>query len=173
MRLLQTYPGMYHKRSINHRQKALSLIPNCKLQYHTTKMKVELSEDIDQLIQEFISKDNIANVIICKKQTKLTLASYLHACYLNLVITTFARAIANNNFIIWPGLMENLIRKHLPKIMHAYQEHMHAERKRLQSTKSKNKEKEEEMDSFSTSDKLSVRVNHVCYTIVDPNKTII
>ena len=57
--------------------------------------------------------------------------------------------------------------------MHAYQEHMHAERKRLQSTKSKNKEKEEEMDSFSTSDKLSVRVNHVCYTIVDPNKTII
>ena len=49
---------------------------------------------------------------------------------------------------------------------------MHVERKGLQFTKSKDKEKEEEMDSFPTPDEASAQVNHVCYTIVDSNKTI-
>ena len=153
VKLPQTHPGMYHKRSKSHEQWDTSLTPKCKpKESSTTKMRDESSEDIDQLLQEFTSKDNKANAIVRKKQTKSTLASYLHACCLNPVITTFTRAIANNNFITWPGLTVNLIQKHLAKSMHAYQGHMHAERKGLQSTKSKDEEKEEEMDSFPTPD---------------------
>ena len=57
--------------------------------------------------------------------------------------------------------------------MYTYQGRIYAERKGLQSTKSKNKEKEEEMDSFPTLDEPSIRVNYVCYAIIDPNETII
>ena len=49
---------------------------------------------------------------------------------------------------------------------------MHAERKGLQSTKSKDEEKKKEMDSFPILDELNIWVNHVCYAIVDLNKTI-
>ena len=100
VRLPQTNPGMYHKRLTSHRQWDTSLTPKRKPKERSaTKIRDESSEDIDQIIQEFTSKDNKANVIIRKKQTKSNLASYLHACCLNLVITTFTRAIANNNFI--------------------------------------------------------------------------
>ena len=107
-----------------------------------------------------------------EKKIKSTLASYLHACCLNPVITTFTRAIVNNNFIIWPGLTVNLINKHLTNSIHAYQGHMHVERKGLQSTKSKDKEKEEEMNSFPILDELNARVNYIYYTIINLNKTI-
>ena len=69
-----------------------------------------------------------------KEIKKSILASYLHIYFLNSVKTTFARVIANNSFITWPGLTVNLNQKHLAKLMHTYQWYMHAERKELQST---------------------------------------
>ena len=56
-----------------------------------------------------------ANVILRKKQSKVQLAQYLHTTCLSLMLHTFIKAINNNDFISWPGLIANLIRKHLPK----------------------------------------------------------
>ena len=163
------HPGIYPTRMCMHKNNKTTkkFIPKIKLM-----CRQKLHQNIDQLIQEFTSKDNKANVIIKKKQTKVTLARYLHACCLSPPITTFSKAISNNNFITWPGLTVNLIQKHLPKSMHTYQGHMHTERKGLQSTKEKPTVKEEDLDSFPIPNEPNIKSNSVCYAIIDPSETI-
>ena len=133
------------------------------------KCRQKLQQNINQLIQEFTSKDNKANLIFRKKQTKVTIARYLHACCLSPPTSTFSKAISNNNFITWPGLTVNLIQKHLPKSMYTYQGHMHTERKGLQSTKEKLTVQEEDLDSFPIPNEPNTKSNSLCYTIVDPS----
>ena len=43
----------------------------------------------------------------------------------------------------------------------------------MQSTKPKPIKKEEELDSFLAPDKLNVKVNNICYTIVSPTEVIV
>ena len=49
---------------------------------------------------------------------------------------------------------------------------MHAESQGLQSTKPKNTENEEELDSFLTPNEPNIKINNVCYAIVNLNKII-
>ena len=51
-------------------------------------------------------------------------------------ISTFIRAIKNNNYISWPGLTADLISKHLPKSLATAKGHLNQERQNLQSTQS-------------------------------------
>ena len=44
------------------------------------------------------------NYIITKDKSKTNLARYLHATALSPSITTFTKAITNENFITWPGI---------------------------------------------------------------------
>ena len=52
----------------------------------------------DQYLDQQL-KDQSINVIMRKKQTKVDLAKYHHATCMSLTITTFTKAISNNNFI--------------------------------------------------------------------------
>ena len=87
------------------------------------------------MIKRYTKKDEKVNVIIRKKQTKVDLAKYKYACYMYLIISTFANAIVKNNFITWSGLTANLILKYLPKSIYTYQGHLHFKKQGLQSTK--------------------------------------
>ena len=53
-------------------------------------------------------------VIIRKKQTHQDLVRYLHAACFSPVQSTWTKATNNNNFVTWPGLTTELVRKHLP-----------------------------------------------------------
>ena len=74
-------------------------------------------------------------VIINKKQTATDLVQYLHAACFSPTVTTWTQAIKNNNFVTWPGLTTELVRKHLPRSQATSQGHLHRERANLQSTK--------------------------------------
>ena len=54
---------------------------------------------LDKMIEGYTKKDEKANVIIRKRQTKVNLTKYLYACYMYLIISTFVKAIVKNNFI--------------------------------------------------------------------------
>ena len=58
------------------------------------------------------------NVILRKQTTKNELATYLHACCLFPVLSTFVSAIKKGHFSTWPGLTDSLINKHLKKSIH-------------------------------------------------------
>ena len=74
------------------------------------------------------------NLIIHRDKTKQELAAYLHACAFSPPKSTFLNAIANNNFITWPGLSTSLIRRMVLPTATA-KGHLDQERKNLQSTK--------------------------------------
>lgn len=80
---------------------------------------------------------NSMNIIIRKKQTKKDLAIFLHAVCFAPIITTFVKAIRNNQFNTWPGLDPKLITQHLPVSEATIKDHMTRERINLQSTKPK------------------------------------
>ena len=74
------------------------------------------------------------NLIIHRDKTKQELAAYLHACAFSPPKSTFLNAIANNNFITWPGLSTSLIRRMVLPTATA-KGHLDQERKNLQSTR--------------------------------------
>ena len=76
-----------------------------------------------------------ANIILRKDKTKLELAQWLHASCGSPNKSTFVKAIEKGNFITWPGLSSNLIKKHLPMSEATAKGHLNQERKNLQSTK--------------------------------------
>ena len=78
------------------------------------------SNKVDHSINHFVKKDKQVNVIIKKKKIRMELAKYLYATYLYPLISTFTKAIANNNFSSWPGLTPKLILKYLPKSIYTY-----------------------------------------------------
>jgi hypothetical protein len=68
--------------------------------------------------------------------TKTKLAEYLYGCCGSPVSSTWWQtAIANGNFITWPGIDSISINKHLPKSVDSAKGNMDQERKNLQSTK--------------------------------------
>ena len=128
----------------------------------------------DNIISETTKNEYKANVILRKRQPKVTLAKYLHATCLSPVQSTFIKAIKNNQFISWPGLTPDLIQRNLPKVIATIQGHQKSERKGLQSTKNIIQEEEhitEEDDYFPTPPTPNIRQNHVCYTIIEPDTT--
>jgi hypothetical protein len=72
------------------------------------------------------------NAIIRKDISKTNLAQHLHGCLGSSVVSTWKLAIANGNFITWPG-----IDAHLRKNIASAKGHMDQERKNLQSTRIK------------------------------------
>ena len=74
-------------------------------------------------------------IIIQKRQPKQNLIRYLHAACFSPVKSTWLKAYTKGNFLTWPGLTEDLIKKHLPLSTSTVQGHLHKERQNLQSTK--------------------------------------
>jgi len=62
---------------------------------------------------------------------------FLHACCFSPATSTFIKAIKNGNFLTWPGLTAENVRKHLPVFIATLKGHMNEERKNIQSTKTK------------------------------------
>ena len=77
-----------------------------------------------------------ANIIIRKDKTKMELAQWLHASCGSPNESTFIKAIQKGNFLTWPGLTPQLIRKQLPTSEATSKGHLNQERKSIQSTKS-------------------------------------
>ena len=71
----------------------------------------------EDIISQTTRNNHQVNVILRKKQPKVTLAKYLHATCLSPVQSTFVKAIKNNHFISWPGLTTDLIQRNLPKVI--------------------------------------------------------
>ena len=86
-----------------------------------------------------------ANYIITKDKSKTDLARYLHATAFSPSITTFIKAIKNENFITWPGIDTLNFAKLLGTTKATELGHLDQERANLQSTK----HKEEEDEDFS------------------------
>ena len=82
----------------------------------------------EAILNESNRKNHIANVILQKKQTKVTLAKYFHTTCISLVQSTFIKAIKNNHFISWLGLTTDLIQKNLLKVIAIIQGHQKSER---------------------------------------------
>ena len=59
------------------------------------------SNIIDNTIEQLNKKEYKLNIIIRKKETKIDLVKYLHTAYLYPTISTFTKAIANNNFFVY------------------------------------------------------------------------
>ena len=101
-------------------------------------MELLIQSNVEDItIQEYTKRDHKSNVIIRRKQTKRELAKYLHATCLSPPVTTFVKAIKNEQFLTWPGLTTNLILNHLPKSIYTYQGQLNTEKQGLQSTKPK------------------------------------
>jgi hypothetical protein len=77
------------------------------------------------------------NATIRKDVSKTNLAQCLHGCLGSPVVSTWKLAIANGNFITWPGIDTLSIDAHLPKNIASAKGHMDQERKNLQSTRVK------------------------------------
>ena len=83
------------------------------------------------------------------------------------------QSIKQNNFITWPELIPELIRKHLPKSIATIRGHQETERQGLKSTSSTivPPETEEEImqDYFPLSDQPNIKTNAACYVLIHPN----
>ena len=104
------------------------------------------------------------NVIIRKDKTKHDLIRYLHACSFSPPITTFLKAVKNGNFVTWPGITEQLIKKYLTPSIATAKGHLDQERKNVQSTK--NNENEIDLDFFPPSDIPNQKVNEICAALM-------
>jgi hypothetical protein len=74
---------------------------------------------------------------IRKDISKTNLLQCLHGCLGSPVVSTRKLAIANGNFITWPGIDTLSIDAHLPRNIASAKGHMDQERKNLQSTRIK------------------------------------
>ena len=77
------------------------------------------------------------NVILRRDTKPADLAEFLHGCCGSPAITTFLKAIRNNQLITWPGLTTYLVEKHLGPCRATAKGHIHQERQNLHSTKLK------------------------------------
>ena len=102
-------------------------------------------------------------MIIRKKQSKQELVQYLYAACMLPTLSTFIKAIKNNHFISWPGLIPELVAKYLPKSIPIIQDHLKMECQGLQSTKiipiSKEELDELDKDYFPTPDSPNLQSN--------------
>ena len=89
------------------------------------------------------------SMIRCAK-TKADLAAFLHGTLGSPVISTLLRAIKRGHFTHWPGLTEELIRKHLPKSLATAKGHMRGQQQGIAST-----------NIFSNSVRSNSKLTHV------------
>lgn len=112
------------------------------------------------------SKENKLNAIICKKQLRANLMKYSHTACFPPTMSRWTKAIKNNNFLSWPGLTTNLVKKYLPTTIVTVQGHLHKERQHLQSTKKpldKNLETDKDnIDDFLNSPSPNAKMNPSC-----------
>ena len=118
-------------------------------------------------------------VIIQKKKTHHDLVRYLHAACFSPVLSTWKKAIKNNNFTTWPGLTVDLISKHLPPSLATVRGHIHRERRNLQSTKKPNIKMKQETanksihhhdDNFLPSPSPNKKTNTVAYIVINQDE---
>ena len=124
------------------------------------------------------SKIQRANIIIRKDKAKMELAQWLHASCGSPVASTFITSIKNGNFLTWPGLTPELIRKQLPKCIATEKGHLNQERKGLQSTKPHiyinpivKIESETTQDLFPSSENKNLKTQHCFASIVSFEST--
>jgi hypothetical protein len=67
--------------------------------------------------------------------TKKEHVTFLHASAGSPVPSTWIQAIDNDQYLTWPGLTADLVRKHLPKSRATVQGHLHQQRQNVRSTK--------------------------------------
>ena len=101
------------------------------------------------------------NAIIRKDSTKKYLANYLYKCCFSPALTTFKKAIANGNFLTWPGLHEKTIQQYLTETPATAKGHLDQEQKSLQSTKSSS-----DHDSFPSSDTPNIKKHETHTTLL-------
>ena len=77
--------------------------------------------------------------MIHKDKIKSNLVTYLHACCLFPVMSTFELSIQKGYFSSWPGLTSTVVKRHLPTSIHTAEGHLRQEQKNLQSANSKDK----------------------------------
>jgi hypothetical protein len=111
------------------------------------------------------------NAIIRKDISKTNLVQYLYGCLGSPVVSTWKLAIANGNFITWPGIDTLSIDAHLPKNIASAKGHMDQERKNLQSTRIKLEtdkiEIEDDDDAFfPIADTRNIKTFAACAQIV-------
>ena len=216
----KTHPALYIQP--NKKITENSIIPNARIimKHGRKKLNKELKNmarlaehnALDQAIGEYKNMDDrqekivtklkekqSLNVIIRKKQTKIDLVRYLHACCFSPVISTWLKAIENKHFTTWPGLTTDLVKKHLQQSSATVQGHTKRERLGLQSTTTprqshdkeleevrkkyiflKSKQKANETlkdvlnkdileDAFPPSPTPNVKTNEVAYAVIDPD----
>ena len=78
---------------------------------------------------------NLACSAIHNDPLRQDLAGFYHGTFFRPLPSTFLRAINKGYFATWPGLITQLINKHLLKSMATSKGHMHMQQKNIQSTK--------------------------------------
>jgi hypothetical protein len=121
-----------------------------------------------------------ANIIIRKDKTKMELIQWLHASCGSPKQSTFIKAVQKGNFLTWPGLTIDLIKKHLPECIATNKGHLNQERKNIQSTKPsisinplvklEPSTIERNLDFFPPSESPNLK-SHQCFTSVVSFKT--
>ena len=79
--------------------------------------------------------EHTLNVIIRGKETKTSLATFLHGAYFSLVKSTFLTALKKNHFTIQPSLTVKLVHRHLIPTIATTLGHQKHDKHSLQSTK--------------------------------------
>ena len=113
------------------------------------------------------------NVIIKKDTTTKELIQYFQGCCFSPTKSTFFKAVANGNFITWPGLTTHALSKHYKRNVFVAKGHLNQERANLQSTKtitpiplSPEEETEEHNDYFPTDEHLERPTNEAMAMIL-------
>lgn len=76
------------------------------------------------------TQDHQLNGIMQDKRTKKELIDYLHGCAFSPVASTWIRAIKKGHFEGWPGLSEELVKKHLSPSINTVMGHMKSKKRR-------------------------------------------
>ena len=115
------------------------------------------------------------NIIIRKDKTKSDFPSFLHGAVGLVAPSTWIKGIKKNKFIIWLGLPENIMKRHLIPTIATAEGHLSQERSNLQSTKNKkDKQKPEpkiknDDDFFPHSNFPNVKTCEVLYFLTTFN----
>jgi hypothetical protein len=103
---------------------------------------------------------------------KQDLVRFLHAAAFSSAQDTWLKAILAGHFATWPGLTEDLVRKHLPKEIATVKGHLSQKRKKLRSTTStvnKHAPDETALDDV-TPEAAHVKTHQVFAAMVDVGK---
>jgi hypothetical protein len=110
--------------------------------------------------------------IIYECSNKRDLVQYLHAAAFIPVPDTWLKATRAGHFATWPDLIEDLVRKHLPKELATIKGHLSQRRKNLRSTTktiaAPVTDSEDSADSDPTP--TNIKIHHVFAALVDVGK---